>query len=698
MTVSAVNADQFPRWARESDPALRLGYTVGMWAWEVEEFTGYDEALDLVDEVWTLSTFSQEAIARATDKPVHVVPLPTREPAPGGPLDRASLGLPDGPYVLFAFDYLSVFERKNPLGVVEACRRAFPDGDGPTVVIKSVNGALCRSDRERLRSAVAGRTDALLLEQYLDQDQLGALMDGCTAYISLHRAEGYGLTMAEAMARGRPVIATGYSGNLDFMAESNSLLVPYELVPVSSGAGPYPVSTVWAEPDLDAAAAHLRWVVEHPDDAAALGVRAARSVRTSRSIEGTAEFVRTRVDEALSAFYSPPSVEPSGPTRAERAIKRSRRAVRVPAVRRRTAWLTGYDQRQQGRFMEVLRAVGAVRRRADRALRVAQDNRREVRWLNSQIDALAAGVASGRVQAARWAGLADDLGRLQDRADSDAAGSAALGAHLRSVDERQEAVAADVARQGGFLREFSADVQSSVEELRAVRHDLDRLDSEQAARPFAADPSGLRKEGRLGYTHPDEVPEFSDLFRGSEEFLLDRMLAYVPLLRDHGPVLDVGCGRGELLRVLAEDGTTARGLDLDPVAVARAAKHGVDTTVGDGLAAVASSEPATLGAVAAVQVAEHLDAGQLHGLFRDAHRALRPGGLLVLETVNPHSPAALKTFWLDLTHVRPLYPESLLVLARKSGYASARIDFLFGTGDLEHDLRTCGEYTLVATA
>jgi glycosyltransferase involved in cell wall biosynthesis len=282
VTVVAVNADQLPGWARESDPALRLGYTIGMWAWEIEEFTGYDEALALVDEVWTLSAFSRDAIARATTKPVHVIPLPIREPVRGPELDRAPLGIPERPYVLFAFDYLSVFERKNPLGVVEAFRRAFPDGDGPTLVIKSVNGELRRVDRERLRRAAGGSPDVVLLEDYLDSGQLGALMDGCTAYISLHRAEGYGLTMAEAMARRRPVVATAYSGNLDFMDESNALLVPYRLVPVVTGSGPYPTTSVWAEPDLDAAAAHLRWVVEHPDAAEALGARAAAHVLESR--------------------------------------------------------------------------------------------------------------------------------------------------------------------------------------------------------------------------------------------------------------------------------------------------------------------------------------------------------------------------------------------------------------------------------
>ena len=705
VTVAAVNADQLPIWARESDPALRLGYTIGMWAWEVEDFSGYDEALDLVDEVWTLSSFSRDAIARVTDKPVHVIPLPTREPHRGRPLDRAALGLPDGPYVLFAFDYMSVFERKNPLGVVEAHRRAFPDGDGPTLVIKSVNGSLCRSDRERLRSAVARRSDVVLIEDYLDHDELGALMDGCAAYISLHRAEGYGLTMAEAMARARPVIATAYSGNLDFMDEANSLLVPHDLVKVPVGSGPYPPSTVWAEPDLDAAAAHLRWVVGHPEEAAALGERAARSVSESGSIERTAEFVGTRVDEALAVVYAPAAAAQREVSSAERVIKRTRRTIREPAVGRRLAWLSRYDQRQQGRFLEVLHALGAVRRRAERALRVAQANRRELRRVTERLDLLATDVAGGKARAVRAARLADDtariageLAQLQQRAGTEAAAAASVGAHLRSLDDRHEAVAADVARLGSFVQEFSADVQSSVDELRAVRRDLDQLDSEQTARPYAADGSGFRQGNRLGFSDPSQVPAFSDLFRGSEEFLLARMRAYVPVLRGHGPVLDLGCGRGELLRALAEEGIDGVGWDLDPKAVARAAAHGVEATVGDGLATLSTSAPGSWGAVAALQVAEHLSAEQLRALFEAARRALRPGGLLLVETVNPHSPAALKTFWLDLTHVRPLYPEALLVLAKESGFAAARVDFPFGAGDLDHDLRTCGEYALVATA
>ena len=419
--------------------------------------------------------------------------------------------------------------------------------------------------------------------------------------------------------------------------------------------------------------------------------------------------MRTRVDAALDRVYAPAAAAAAAaarePSRAEQAIKRARRAIREPAVGRRTSWLRGYDERQQGRFLQVLQALGVVRRRTDRAVRVAQANRRELRRVTGRLDALTADVAAARARALRSARLADqaaalaaDVTQLRSRADSEAAAAAQLGAHLRSLDERHEAVAADVARLGSFVERFSADVEASVEDVRTVRSQVDRIDSEQTARPFAADGAGLRTGHGMGYQHPDQVPAFADLFRGSEEFLLERMRSYVPMLRGHGPVLDLGCGRGELLRALQDDGTAAVGLDLDPKAVARAVAHGVDATVGDGLAALADGDAGARGAVAAIQVAEHLDADELRRLFADAHRSLRPGGLLLVETVNPHSPGALKTFWLDLAHVRPLYPEALLVLAKESGYASARIEFPFGTGDLDHDLRTCGEYTLVATA
>jgi 2-polyprenyl-3-methyl-5-hydroxy-6-metoxy-1,4-benzoquinol methylase len=458
-------------------------------------------------------------------------------------------------------------------------------------------------------------------------------------------------------------------------------------------------------------------VVEHPDEAAALGRAAALSVRETGSMARTAQFIRTRVEEALVGIREVPAPAEPRTSRAERAIKSARRAVKAPADRRRTAFLAGYDERQRGRFLAVLHALGSVRRRTDRALRVAQENRRELRRIGAQVENLAGLTSSSQATAALAVRLGEELKLLHERLLVEAQVTAETGAHLRAVDTRLTGMAEDLGRLGDYVRVFSGDVETSLEEVRrqlaelstadpaavihALLRDVQRLDAEQAARPYSSDGTGLRRSDEtgaryLGFTESSEVPAFSDLFRGSEEFLVERMRAYMPLLADRGPVLDVGCGRGELLRLLAEAGVPARGVDHDEAAVARALAHGVDASVGDAVAAVTGAQPGSVGAVISTQVVEHLSGDELRALLLAGQRALRPGGLLIAETVNPHSPAALKTFWLDLTHVRPLYPEALLLLARDCGYRSARIVFAFGTGDLDTDLRTCGEYALVA--
>ena len=127
-----------------------------------------------------------------------------------------------------------------------------------------------------VRYAATGRPDVLVIDGHLPRAELGSLMAAADCYVSLHRSEGFGLTMAESMALGKPVIATAYSGNLDFMNDENSFLVPFSWATVPPGAGPYPVGARWADPDLDAAAAIMRTVVGSPDVAEAVAARGPR--------------------------------------------------------------------------------------------------------------------------------------------------------------------------------------------------------------------------------------------------------------------------------------------------------------------------------------------------------------------------------------------------------------------------------------
>ncbi len=297
--VVVVNADQFARFATEAGPRFFDGrYTIAQWAWELEEFPrAFWPVIDLVSEVWAVSEFARSAIAAATDKPVLAFPHPIVPPIVDDRIDRAALGLPEGFIFLFCFDLFSVLERKNPLGLIEAFCRAFEPGEGPTLVLKAINGARCLNELEHLRWATRGRKDIVLIDYYLDHDEQAALMAHCDCYVSLHRSEGFGLTMAEAMALGKPVIATAYSGNLDFMDASTAYLVPASMTSVPEGCGPYPVGAQWADPDLDEAARLMRVVAEQPDDAAAVGQRARQSVLANHSVERRAEFVRRRFDE-----------------------------------------------------------------------------------------------------------------------------------------------------------------------------------------------------------------------------------------------------------------------------------------------------------------------------------------------------------------------------------------------------------------
>jgi SAM-dependent methyltransferase len=164
--------------------------------------------------------------------------------------------------------------------------------------------------------------------------------------------------------------------------------------------------------------------------------------------------------------------------------------------------------------------------------------------------------------------------------------------------------------------------------------------------------------------------------RAPTEEIRARQRPYVELLRGHEPVLDLGCGRGELLQLLRAAGIAARGADADRDMVAFARGEGLDVQQQDLLDALAATEDGSLGAVTALQVAEHLPPPVLVRLLAESARALRPGGLLVAETINPASPAALRHYFADLTHAQPLVPETLELLARQAGFADTEVRFL----------------------
>ena len=301
INLICVNADELALFfARQLEGYHRPHATVAVWAWEVAQFPAWMQRSDhFVDEIWVQSAHTAAAVAPMTDKPVVVMPPPaTDRTVPQ--LTRSELDLPEGFLFLFCFSYLSVFERKNPIAVVEAFKQAFRPGDGPQLVIKSVQGWRFPADRARLRAAACGRSDIHFIDTYESSIRQQALIGNCDCYVSLHRAEGYGFTMAEAMSYGKPVIATGYSGNLEFMNEDNSFLVPSQLQPIPYGCDPYPPGGPWAEPDVGAAAELMRTTVADPHLAARTGSRAQADLATLHSPASRANFVRSRLERLRS--------------------------------------------------------------------------------------------------------------------------------------------------------------------------------------------------------------------------------------------------------------------------------------------------------------------------------------------------------------------------------------------------------------
>ncbi|MGE0879154.1 MAG: FkbM family methyltransferase [Acidimicrobiia bacterium] len=275
-------------------------YNIGVWPWEVEILPGAiaDAGAALLDEIWGISEHASRAIDHAVDTPVFTY-APTIWPLPRVP----EIERPEGwlTTFLYCFSFHSVTARKNPLGLVEAYKLAFPEPCGTRLVLKSMGGDAHLEELEAVKAAVGDRPDIVVADGYLSVEEQEELLDWCDAYVSLHRAEGYGFTMSEAMVRSKPVIATGYSGNVDFMTDDTALLVPYSLVLVGAGSEPYPAEARWAEPDISAAAEAMWWVFNHPEEASEIGERARDHIGTDHVPSARREFLRSRVEAAYGA-------------------------------------------------------------------------------------------------------------------------------------------------------------------------------------------------------------------------------------------------------------------------------------------------------------------------------------------------------------------------------------------------------------
>lgn len=295
-----INPDYFPQALSAIGKARLDGkYIIACWFWELEKIPHeWLPAIAMVDEIMVSSTYVRDSFRRVTDKPILLVPLPLSDVGDSG-LNRTDFGIPEDTYVfLNSFDFNSWIDRKNPRAVVESFLRAFPAGNsGVSLLLKTSNGHRNPGKLRQLLEISEGDPRIIVRDEIIGRAHIQALQRCANAYVSLHRAEGFGLGMAECMALGKPVIATNWSGNVDFMTPDNSCLVDYELIPVNEGEYAHHEGQRWAEASRTDAARFMRRLVEEPAYGVALGAKASREIRATLAPNASARIIIARLEE-----------------------------------------------------------------------------------------------------------------------------------------------------------------------------------------------------------------------------------------------------------------------------------------------------------------------------------------------------------------------------------------------------------------
>ncbi|MFL9858114.1 glycosyltransferase family 4 protein [Paraburkholderia madseniana] len=278
------------------------GYRIGLWQWELQEFpTEAFAAFSLVDEIWTISHHAASSFRKKTTKPVHVIPLPVSSDLVT-PISRARFGIPEDAFLFgFAFDGASFIARKNPLALIEAFQRAFPKTDQSVcLMVKAMNTQNESIWKECLYRA---DTDAriVIIDEVLSRGEANGLLNACDCIVSLHRAEGFGRVMAEALYLGKPVITSRYSGPLDFVSDDTAYLVDGELVDIKSDDYPFWKGNQWFQPEIQLAAEEMVKVRENREEREAKAAAGRASIRENYSLEACARFLSERFQTITGA-------------------------------------------------------------------------------------------------------------------------------------------------------------------------------------------------------------------------------------------------------------------------------------------------------------------------------------------------------------------------------------------------------------
>lgn len=295
-----INADQMPlayetlgsRWFADR-------YNIGYWHWELPDFPDeYAEGFRHLDEVWVPTNFILNSIAEKSPIPVIRIPHGIRVEVPET-IDRKRFGLPERRFLfLCMYDTFSYSARKNPYSVLKAYRDAVIRFGLPAGLVIKMNNPQ-QSEIDNLNREAAGLPNIWIIDRVLSRMEANALLQCADCYISLHRSEGFGLPLAEAMYLGKPVIGTNWSGNTDFMTSDNSGAVRYRLTRIGQDLGPYKAHQIWAEPDVEHAMHLMRSMVYDDAWRKRIGMNGQATIRASFSPEASGMAMRDRLQVAL---------------------------------------------------------------------------------------------------------------------------------------------------------------------------------------------------------------------------------------------------------------------------------------------------------------------------------------------------------------------------------------------------------------
>jgi glycosyltransferase involved in cell wall biosynthesis len=286
--IFCINGDEIDAVVRtieqKHEGAFSSGYNIIYPMWELPRYPQeWARHIERFDEVWSPSLHVNAALRAATQRPVFHMPIAV-EPRVHELFDRKYFGIPESRYaMLFFFDALSYASRKNPWAAIDVFKRVLAQRPLAKLqlVLKINNSARDAQSLQRLKAEIEPIRDRVtLIDKTMTEEEVKSLVRVCDSFLSLHRAEGFGLGPAEAMFFDKPVVVTAWSGNMDYMSTDNSLGVRYSLVPLGEGDYPHWQDQVWADADLDDAAQKVLMLFENPEFGRQMGKRAGIHMRT----------------------------------------------------------------------------------------------------------------------------------------------------------------------------------------------------------------------------------------------------------------------------------------------------------------------------------------------------------------------------------------------------------------------------------